>query len=274
METGSQRFHYYHADANAIGGALHRPLKKTISGPASVSLPAAGGFTSTRCDEFHFDDVVSCSSALCRVSGSEDEKTGDCTTLVTAAVEGFNLLDMVTADRIVSQISTERPTGSHTPRITFVGSQFVGLRIAGFPVEPIINLKVLAPPYDETKRPPWLKNKELLKSVREQHDKRVAHDPKPPGWLVNRYGWVKDESKVGDHGHLIASLVDGFKGTIPGKVWGHIVEIPGVGTFYFGEVSIYDHMYRLTMVRAQIGSPTGGDVSGPTTGSNGGTTGP
>jgi hypothetical protein len=272
METGSRRFHYYHADANAIGGALHRPLKKTFSGPASISLPAAGGFASARSEKFHFDDVVSCSSALCRVSGSEDEQTGDCTTLVTAAVEGFNLLDVVTADRIVSQISTERPTGSHTPRVTFVGSQFVGLRIAGFPVEPIINVKMLSPPYDDKKRPPWLKNTELLKCVRDQHDKRVSGNP--PDWLVSRYGWVKDGAKVDQHGHVIASLVDGFKGTIPGKTWGHIVEIPGVGRFYFGEVSIYDHMYRLTMVRAQTGSPTGGDFSGPTTGSNGGTTGP
>ena len=274
MGTGSERFHYYHADANAIGGAIHRPLKKTISGPSSVSLAAAGGFNSARSDEFHFDHLVSCRSSLCRVSGSEDERTGDCTTLVTAVVEGFNILDMVTAEKIISHISTEHPPDSHTSRVTFVGSHFIGLRIAGFPVEPIINLKLLAPPYDGAKRPSsWLKNKELLKSVRGQHDTRIAADPTPPSWLVNRYGWVKDDSKVAERGHVIGSIVDGFKGTIPGKSWGHIVEIPGVGRFYFGEVSIYDHMYRLTMIRAQLGSPNEADVSGGTTGSNGGPTG-
>jgi hypothetical protein len=273
METGSERFHYYHADANALGGSIHRPLKKVIPAQASVSLPAAGGYSSARSGAFHFENLVSCTGSFCRVGGSVDARSGDATTLVTAVVEGLNLLDIITAERVVSQISTERPPDGHIARVTFVGSQFFGLRVAGFPVEPIINLNVLAPPYDGPKRP-WLKNEKLLTSIRDQHDQRTSGPHGKPDWLIRRYGWVQSNDEISNHGHLLASLVDGFKGIIPGKTWGHIVEIPGVGKFYFGEVSVYDHMFRLTMVRGEIGSPTGGEVSGGTTGSNGGSTGP
>ncbi len=272
MGTDSQRFHYYHADANALGGSIHRPLKKVIPAQASVSLPAAGGFTSARSGAFHFEDLASYRAASCRVSGSVDERTGDSTTLVTAVVEGLNLLDMITVERVVSQISTERPPEGCAPRVTFVGSQFIGLRIAGFPVEPVINLNLLVPSYDGPKRP-WLKNAKLLKSAREQHAQRISGEHAAPDWLVRRYGWIGSDEKIAEHGHVHASLVNGFTGTIPGKTWGHIVEIAGVGRFYFGEVSMYDHVYRLTMVRAEIGSPTGGDISGGTTGSNGGSVG-
>ena len=270
MEPGSQRFHYYHADGNALGGSIHRPLKKAIPAQASVSLPAAGGFSSAHSGAFHFEDLVSCRASSSRVSGSEDER-GHATTQVTTVIEELNLLDMVTAERVVSQISTERPPDGFSPTVTFVGSQFIGLRIAGFPVDPIINLKMLTPPYDGPKRP-WLKNEKLLQSVRDQHTQRVRVEK--PDWLERRYGWVHSDQGVSDQGHVLASLVDGFTGTIPGKTYGHIVEIAGVGRFYFGEVSLYNHMYRLTMVRAEVGSPTGGDISGGTTGSNGGTTGP
>jgi hypothetical protein len=266
-----QRFHYYHADANALGGSIHRPLKKVIPAQASVSLPAAGGFSSAHTGAFHFEDLVSCRASSCRVSGSEDEG-GHATTQVTSVIEGLNLLDMVTAERVVSQIATERPPDGHSPTVTFVGSQFIGLRIAGFEVEPIINLKLLTPPYDGPKSP-WLKNDKLLQSVRDQHTLRTSGEHGKPEWLTHRYGWVHSKEDVAEQGHVVCSLVEGFTGTIPGKTYGHIVEIAGIGKFFFGEVSFYDHLYRLTMVRAEIGSPTGGSISGGTTGSNGGSTG-
>ena len=271
METSSHRFHYYHADASALGGFIHRPLKKVIPSQASVSLPAAGGFSSARSGAFHFENIVSCRESFCRVGGSVDEK-GDTTTLVTAVLDGLNLLDIVSAERVVSQISTERSPDGHIARVTYVGSQFFGLRIAGFPVEPIINLKVLVPSYDGPKRP-WLKNENLLNTARDQHDLRTSGEHATPDWLSARLGWIKSDDRIAEHGHVCASLVDGFKGTIPGKSWGHIVGIAGVGRFSFGEVSMYDHMYRLTMIRAEIGSPTGGDLSGGSGGSNGGSTG-
>ncbi len=269
MGTVPQRFHYYHADANSLGGTIHRPFEKVIPAQASVSLPAAGGYASARTGAFDFEGLLSCSGAACRVSGSVDEHTGDPTTLVTAVVENLNLLDIISADRVISQISTDRPSGGQIPRVTFVGSQFVGLRIAGFPVEPLINLQLLLPTYDGPNCP-WLKNETFLTTARDQFAQTVSGRYPTPDWLMRRYGWIKSDKEIAEYGHVQTSLVDGFEGTIPGKSWGHIIEIAEVGKFFFGEVSMYDNIYRLTMVRAEIGSGTAGTVSGGSTGSNGG----
>src|SRR5579863_7754417 len=102
MGTVPQRFHYYHADANSLGGTIHRPFEKVIPAQASVSLPAAGGYASARTGAFDFEGLLSCSGAACRVAGSVDERTGDATTLVTAVVENLNLLDIISAERVIS----------------------------------------------------------------------------------------------------------------------------------------------------------------------------
>lgn len=41
----------------------------------------------------------------------------------------------------------------------------------------------------------------------------------------------------------------------------HAVHVPGLGTIYFGEISVARQSRRLTMVRAALGSPAGGDFA-------------
>jgi len=41
----------------------------------------------------------------------------------------------------------------------------------------------------------------------------------------------------------------------------HFVVIPGLGTIYFGEITIGRESRRVTMIRARLGSPAGGDVA-------------
>lgn len=261
------RSYSYHADASALGGSLVQPFHKIVPSQAEVSLPSAGGFTAARTGPFVFDEIVSCSAGHCRASGSISLKSGGWSTLVTAVVEDLNLLEIVTAERVVAQLSVEHPQEGDTPLVTFVGSQFVGLRIAGFPVEPLINLDLLTPSEDYPHQP-WLKNERVLKAAREQHFRRLDGTDAPE-WVEARHGWVGSDQTIGERGHVAASLVDGFKGTIVGRSYGHIIEIPEFGKFFFGEVSFYHHMFRLTMVRADLGCPVKGHVSGGTAGSNG-----
>ena len=42
---------------------------------------------------------------------------------------------MVTADRVVGQTITEHPLVGYVPSISFLGTRFENLRIAGYPVE-------------------------------------------------------------------------------------------------------------------------------------------
>ena len=93
--------------------------------------------------------------------------------------------------------------------------------------------------------------------------------PKVPKWAQDRYSWVADDKGVEEKGHVVCSLVDNLIGDIPGNVFGHVVEIPEFGKFFFGEVMFDQGTFQLTMVRAELGCAVGGTFAAATTRSNG-----
>src|SRR5258708_36529144 len=60
-------------------------------------------------------------------------------------MENLNVMDGVTADRIVAQISTDRPLKGYVPTVTFLGTRFENLRIAGHPLKVDLDLDMLGP---------------------------------------------------------------------------------------------------------------------------------
>ena len=80
---------------------------------------------------------LSYEAAHTQVAGNRETKPGHdgYTTLVTSVVEGLNILDVVTADLVVAQISTDHPLVGYVPSITFLGTRFENLRIAGHKVD-------------------------------------------------------------------------------------------------------------------------------------------
>jgi hypothetical protein len=266
-----ERVHYYHADGSTLGGTLDHPLGNVIPSQAEISLPSAGGFTSKHTGEFNFGEIVRVKHAYTHALGSVSKKTGGFTTLISSVVEDLNILEVVTADRVVGQISVEHPRKGHHPIVTFVGSQFVNLRIAGVPVVPEMNPRILvpAPKYPDK---PVFRDEDFRKAVRDQHGDRKGHETLGE-WIKDRYGWVESEEALHERGFLHCSLVDSLPGKFPGETYGHCVHIPEVGTFYFGEVAIDYNSYRITMVQAELGCPVHGVVSVATGGTNGHTSG-
>jgi len=262
-----ERVHYYHADASTLGGSIEQPVSKIIPSQAEISLPSSGGATAKETVAFDFETIVSCTRAYSHATGSVSKKSGGWTTLVTSVVEGLNLLEVVTADRVVGQISIEHPRVGNIPKVTYVGSQFVNLRIGGVLVEPEINLKLLTPA-DYDPNTPWPENESFLTVVREQHRARISGKGVPE-WIGERYGWIESKEAVNKGGFVLCSLVDRIPGKFPGKYGGHIVEIPEVGVFFFGEVIVDQGMFSLTMVRAELGCPVHGSVSAASARTNG-----
>lgn len=266
MEETS-RVHYFHADGNAFGGLLEHPMHKIVPSQAGVSLPTSGGYVSNRSDAFRIDEIASFGSAFTQASGGNSLKNGAWTTMVTAVVEDLNILNVVTADRIVAQVSLEHPLIGYEPKVTFVGSNYTNLRIGGFPVEPVINMEILEPK-DEYPDKPWTREPSFLKSVREQHKQRGKSTPK---WAADRYAWIETDQGVTERGHVVCSLVDKLEGKIPGKSFGHVVEIPEFGKFFFGELLVRQGYFQLIMLRAELGCGTHGRLSGPSGGGGGAT---
>src|SRR5580658_7190028 len=133
------------ADANALGGFIEAPVAKTLPTLAPVSLPPVGGFAMARSGAFTADEIISCSAAYTRVSGQECCEDGSASILVTAVVEDLNILEVVRADRIVTQLSITLSEESPALGFSVSGTVFEGLRIAGHGCRPMLNQEFQRP---------------------------------------------------------------------------------------------------------------------------------
>jgi hypothetical protein len=133
--------HEYHAEAHGLSGYLHHPVYQRINQQAFVNIyDDRDGHVTEQERDFDLERVVSFKAAHSRVSGSRSLKNRGWITLSTSIVEGLNVLEVITADRVISQVSTEHAYhDGHVPTVTFLGSQFVDLRLTGFPIYPRFN---------------------------------------------------------------------------------------------------------------------------------------
>jgi len=155
------RSHYFHAEAHALTGKLILPFEEQIKKQTFVKLEgpshklllegeemrrlkdrrAQENYLSQHARNFRLEGIVSYSAAHTQVSGHRSKKHPEAfVTLATSYVENLNVLNVVTADRVVAQISTTHFPHHHSPQVTFLGTHFENLRIARHQTEPLLNL--------------------------------------------------------------------------------------------------------------------------------------
>jgi len=235
---------FYHAHGHALSGRITRPVQHLIEVQAGTSLPTIGGHGSSSVSNFRFQDFVSFSNASTQVSGSQNEKDGSFTTLVTSTLENLNILDVVTADRVVARMSSERGPKDDESHVILLGSKFQNLRIAGCPVDVDFNHELFQ------RMDTFQSFKKDFKSNSEF--RKMAEDPFQSG----------QSQKLPDpEGVFICSLVKDMKTTCPGvKRIGHGFDVPQFWKVFVAEVHFHHCKRRLTMLRLELGSPTGGQV--------------
>jgi hypothetical protein len=224
MQSLDKKLYSFRVDASALGGYLEQPFEKNIRTVAPVSLPPVGGFAMARSEAFTLNEIVRCSSAYTRVSGRELD--GSISILVTAVVEDLNLLEVVTARRVVSQLSISIPEGG--PRqISLVGSRFEGLRVAG--TEDFPDIQRIGCEYVGG-----------LTQSTEGGDDANAGEPgaKSGAWVKGR-GW--------------RSMIEGCEA--------HTVLIPGFGRITLGQLLVTPDSVQLVAIRADLGCPVKGGVT-------------
>lgn len=234
----------YHAHGHALSGRITRPVEHVIEVQAGTSLPTIGGHGTSSVSNFRLQDFVSFSHANTHVSGSQNEKDGSFTTLITSTVENLNILDVVTADRVVARISSERGPKDDESHVLLLGSKFQNLRIAGSPVDVDLNHDLFQ------QMDTFQTFKKVFKSNSEF--RKMAEDPFQTG----------QSQKLPDpEGVFICSLVKDMKTSYPGvRRVGHGFDVPQFGKVYVAEVHLEHHKRRLTMLRLELGSPVGGSV--------------
>lgn len=123
----------YHALASGVSGHITLPFQEVIQVQAPSALPFTGGYSASRAEGFRYKDILSFSFASTVSTGSESSHFFN--TLATATVEGLNIFDVVTADRVVARLASKYSKDTGEQSSTFAGSHFENLRIAGYPVE-------------------------------------------------------------------------------------------------------------------------------------------
>jgi hypothetical protein len=247
MPAANPYFHYYHADASALGGFIQRPVQENIPVQSPISLPPVGGFATTHSEDFRLHGIISAKATHSEVSGSPSPD-GYPATRMTSVVEDLNVLNIVTADRVTAQISSEHPANGGHPRVLFLGTQIENLRIAGRPVEVILDDDIFGHgKHSQFPKYSVVRDKNFLKQVRKEYDDKK--------------------------GTLQCTLVKDIKGNFPGTRRANMLDIPEFGRLYLAELLVHCNSYHLIMMRMELGCPTSGQTSvssGVVNGSSGG----
>jgi hypothetical protein len=271
-------------------GHLQRPIEQKIEPQAPVELHDRRGGHLVRFSEgVSIEGLISYTKGQTRVSGSRSLKNNGWITLSTSILEGLNVFEVITADRVVSQVSTEHPyENGHIPRVTFLGTQFNNLRVGGLPVTLTLDLGICGErPVDDTSYLsdlPFLSKASeqarsiadmegLPKELKQQYDEKLAS--------IEKLMSTSDEDRRGQEPKITCSLVQSIGAiSLPGvKSFGHILVIPEFGTVALGEVEVGEKMYagstkpcnyfEVSLIKMKLGCIGTGNTQVATAAANG-----
>jgi hypothetical protein len=283
--------HDYHAEAHVLSGHLQRPIEQKIEKHAPVALSdRRGGHLVRFTQDVSIEGLISFTKGQTRVSGSRSLKNNGWVTLSTSIIEGLNVFEVITADRVVSQVSTEHPyENGHFPHVTFLGTQFNNLRVSGFPVMLTLDFGICGkkPKGDRS----YLSDPDFLSGIKQQTE-RIARADGLPKELKHKYdeklAYIEKLISAGDEGKqsshepkITCSLVQSIgEIPIPGvKSFGHVLVIPEFGTVSLGEVEVGEKVYEgsakpsncfeLTVIKMNLGCVGDATVNTATASANG-----
>jgi len=234
---------HYHACGHAFNAHFTRPFDELIEVQAASSLPITGGHGKARVENFQFREYISFRKGYSHVSGADQQDDSSHNTLVTSVVEGLNLLDIVTVDRLVARLYSKHHEGESEGSFNIVGTRFEGLRIADCDVNIKLDLDLFE------KIPTYEKALKDFENKGEFY--KIASDPFKTGEPIK---------KREPCGAFLCSCVKEMDTTCPGvtRIGRHGFSVPGFGKIFLGEVMIKHAERTLTMVRFEIGSAVSG----------------
>jgi len=268
--------HTYHADAQVLSGQLEQPVNEAIPVQAQVVLPENGMLQYAEAMPGQLPQqlrgIISFRSGYSQVAGHESTKAArGFTTVATSAIEGLNVLDVLTADRVVGQITTHHPPlheGS-VPTVTFLGTRFDNLRIGGHKVEVERHLDILGPRPSPKKS--YFDDKSVLKRISQLHA-NINKTKGLPMWASQQFRWKKPQVRQQNgtqRSVMQCSVVKRITGA-PGIPFGHVIDLPHFGKIFLGELTVTrelgksvtaksndaepdTYLFHLTMIRLELG---------------------
>jgi hypothetical protein len=181
---------------------------------------------------------VSFRAAYTQAIGTEDATGGSWNSLVTATVEGLNIQNVVTCDRIVARLASHHYMDGREPSIITLGSHFENLRVAGQPVH-----------YEP--------------------DGQILREWDTMSRAQEGCAGRKPYSLSADNRRIFSSIVRNV--SCPGgvEVKDNVIYFAEFGAIHLGEIMISDGERRLTMMRIEFGCEVEGNGSFSDVGGNG-----
>lgn len=275
MMSGSRQgqYHVYHADAYILKVELEQPIKLPVQEYGHVVLEQTRreSLITQSVGETNIEGLISFKRGHSRVAGAHVKQKTDIygqdhagwVTLATAALEGYNVEDIITVDRVVAQLSTQHSMTndpkqpiSHVPRVNLLGTRFDNLRVGGYPVEVELDLAFCGPKPEADRS--YLQDGSFLDRVHRQLDGIVETDDLPAS-LEKKYSaeiaYIDDlkrrakdnRNEAGANGgpngypKLRCSLVKkiNLPVEIPGvRTFGNAIFIRDFGTVYLAELEV------------------------------------
>ena len=216
---------HFHAEGHAFSGEIHEPVWYPIPAKASTSLPTIGGQAEAAHGEFTAHEFISFKRAHTHVAG---RRTGEKTyvTHATTTIEGLNIENVLTADRITCRLRSIHDPKHPEGLILSYGSEFENFQIRRHKLEVTLRHRIM-----------------------EDFDT-----------LAKLSGQIKKEktqgSSVGRSG-LVFSLVEKIETDLPyvPKDGGNSFEVPNFGKVTIAEVFAEAGTRTLTMLHLELGSP-------------------
>jgi hypothetical protein len=236
------------AGAYGISGKFLWPVQETIDVRPSVDLPPIGGFGRDLEEDYNLHELVSFRRAYTEVSGSPNEelvngrKVPAQNNLSLAVIEDFNLLHVIDVKKMVSRITTRYFDGAEDLEIVLSGTRYEGFRIFGEE----ISIQLATDLFLENPTFPKLRSSYHGDSAfRDRFHALSGGNPFPdePGPSIRLT--IVEKIIVPDH-------IKEF------SVNRNVIEIPHIGRLFLGELTITPNSKSLSLMRWELGCPTGG----------------
>lgn len=276
----------YGASAYALAAEFERPKKHSLPPQASVVLAGHGGHGSSRASGQQVDGLVSYKEAYAEVGGSYDDCHGIHTTHAWSVLEGVNVADMLTADRVVSRMAIYYPA-DHSSEASYdiTGSYFENLRIAGHKIEVKLathvfheqdTFKKVADAHQKRTSDQWLQGNGLVNLSDQQLQELEDEYHALTGMSEMVEEWKKKGNRPAERSGYRMSAANDLDlnkqiGPTELEGYGSIICIPKFGVIRLAEMTVHRHSRTLRMFRVQMCSSGHGGADGGTTGGSGGT---
>lgn len=258
---------FYHG--YALGVASTIPGQEFTE--ASCGLSIRGGTASAKKSNAPLPPGISFSSADSSIKGWGTVRNGQPVWLTegSVVVQKLDIHGKFTADRIEAHIYAEWRAGDYEANTVITGSKFDNVQIAGNPTTITVSdaLSINYPTYASMEAAfqnsfarnsvlACLEGGDLTAQDASTSDLRAVYD-----------GYQEQKAAAGLKSLVLCSFVTKVTGGGGVKTWGGIVQVPGLGNIYLGEVMVWPWMRCLNLFRIELAS--GGTLSGASTGTGG-----